>query len=128
MSDLERAFETIWKQLGGMELELTSEYRFHATRKWRFDFALPDNRIAFELEGGIWSGGRHNRARGFTDDCEKYNAATLLGWRVFRFTSIMLDDPIRYIEPIVKILLNHCDLCGDVIPFGEINCNDCIPF
>lgn len=127
MSDLERAFETIWKQLGGREL--TSEYRFDFTRKWRFDFAIPDNRIAFEIEGGIWTKGRHTRAKGFTDDCEKYNEAANQGWRVFRFTSIMLDDPIRYIEPVVRAVgENLCDYCGRDIPFGEDICNACIPF
>lgn len=43
--------------------------------------------VAVELEGGVWSGGRHTRGRGFIEDCDKYNAATGLGWAIFRFTS-----------------------------------------
>lgn len=62
------------------------EYRFHKTRKWRFDFAWPEHRIAAECEGGTWSGGRHTRGQGFLDDCTKYNTAASLGWYVFRFT------------------------------------------
>lgn len=111
-SELERAFETIWKQLGGAEL--TSEYRFHPARKWRFDFAIPDKKIAIELEGGIWTQGKHTRPLGYTADCEKYNEATRLGWRVFRFTPIMLDDPTRYIEPIIQGVPETHD---DNIPF-----------
>lgn len=66
------------------------EYRFHPTRKWRFDYAWPfvngkEAKIALEIEGGIWSGGRHTRGRGYIDDMEKYNEAARLGWRVFRF-------------------------------------------
>ena len=68
------------------------EFKFHPKRKWRFDFAFPDVKIAVEIEGGVWSGGRHTRAGGFTKDCEKYNAAALLGWRVFRFTSDMVTS------------------------------------
>ena len=66
-----------------------SEYRFHATRRWRFDYAWPDHMIALEVEGGAFVRGRHNRGAGFRKDIEKYNAATLLGWRVLR---IIRDD------------------------------------
>ena len=63
------------------------EYRFDKKRKWRFDFAYPERKIAIEVEGGVFSGGRHTRGKGFTADCEKYNRATELGWSVYRFTT-----------------------------------------
>jgi very-short-patch-repair endonuclease len=66
------------------------QYRFAPPRKWAFDFAWPEYKVAIEIEGGTWINGRHNRGKGFEMDCEKYNAATLLGWRVFRFTSTHL--------------------------------------
>ena len=69
-----------------------TEYRFHSTRKWRFDFAWPGSKIALEAEGGTWTKGRHTRGKGFADDCEKYNEASLLGWNVYRFTTDMIDD------------------------------------
>jgi hypothetical protein len=101
-SELERAFETIWKQLGGPELE--TEYQFHPTRKWRFDAAHPASKIAVELEGGVWTGGRHTRPAGFTLDCLKYNQAALLGWAVFRLTSDMLtNDPAGHLRPIIEL-------------------------
>lgn len=62
------------------------EYRFHSTRRWRFDFAFVDKKIGVEIEGGVWSGGRHTRGSGFLGDMEKYNEAQKLGWRIFRFT------------------------------------------
>ena len=63
-----------------------AEYRFHPERKWRFDYAWPDAKVALEVEGGVWTGGRHTSPAGFLKDIEKYNAAARLGWRVLRCT------------------------------------------
>ena len=49
-------------------------------------------RIALEIEGGTWTGGRHVRGRGYQADCEKYSEAALQGWRVLRATPAMLQD------------------------------------
>lgn len=68
------------------------EHRFHESRRWRFDFAWPDHLIALEVEGGTWNNGRHTRGKAFEGDCEKYNAAAILGWRVFRVTTDMVYD------------------------------------
>jgi very-short-patch-repair endonuclease len=69
---------------------ITSEHKFHPTRKWRFDFAHLPTKTAIEIEGGIYSQGRHQRIQGFKDDAEKYFEAGLLGWRVFRLSSNMV--------------------------------------
>jgi len=66
------------------------EYLFHKRRKWRFDFAWPDLMIAVEVEGGVWSNGRHVRGEGYEKDCEKYNEAQMMGWMVLRFTPGMI--------------------------------------
>tara|TARA_R100001015_G_C4624972_1_gene183315 strand:- start:1953 stop:2336 length:384 start_codon:yes stop_codon:yes gene_type:complete len=62
------------------------EYKFHPTRKWRFDLAFPKLLLAIEIEGGVWISGRHNRASGFIKDMEKYNEGCILGWQMLRFT------------------------------------------
>ena len=67
-------------------VECVKEYRFHSTRKWRFDYAIPEHKIAIEVEGGVWTGGRHTSPQGFLGDMEKYNTATVMGWRVLRTT------------------------------------------
>ncbi|MGL6025674.1 MAG: hypothetical protein ACRC0U_00910 [Vibrio sp.] len=76
------------------------EYRFHATRKWRFDFAYPEQKVAIEVEGGTWSNGRHSRGKGYEADCEKYNEAALGGWTLLRFTGGMIKTgkAIRALE------------------------------
>lgn len=59
-----------------------AEYRFHPTRKWRFDFAWPNERLAVEVNGGAFIGGRHTQGSGFEKDAEKLSEAAILGWRV----------------------------------------------
>ena len=85
-SELEIWFWCKWKETG---LPLPKpEYRFH-TRLWKFDFCWPDNiMIAVEMEGGVYSGGRHTRGSGYKKDIEKYNEATRLGYRVYRFADM----------------------------------------
>lgn len=71
------------------------EFRFHRGRQWRFDFAWPDHfRIALEVEGGTWSGGRHTRGQGYEDDCEKYNTAAIEGWLLIRATTDMVESGV----------------------------------
>lgn len=70
----------------------TTEYAFAKPRRWRFDLAWPTIKLAVEVEGGQWISGRHNRGAGFEADCEKYNEATILGWRLLRVTPAMIDD------------------------------------
>jgi len=101
-SRLEEKFLRLWQEAGGPDL--VREYRFHPDRRWRFDFAHVASHTAYEVEGGVHSQGRHTRGAGFTADAEKYNAAALAGWRVFRFTGPMIkDEPITNLTPVVII-------------------------
>lgn len=75
-----------------LNVDCVKEFKFHPKRRWRFDYAIPEYRIALEVEGVVWTGGRHTRPQGFLGDIEKYNTATLMGWRVFRTTP---DDLLR---------------------------------
>ena len=100
-SRLESKFALLWRALNGPPLQ--AEFRFHPSRKWRFDFAHPESRTAIEIEGGVWSGGRHTRGAGYVADCEKYNAATLAGWRVFRLPDKLLTA--EQVEAIARSLV-----------------------
>jgi very-short-patch-repair endonuclease len=89
--------------------EPVREYRFHPSRRWRFDFVWPAAMLAVEVEGGSWIHGRHVRGRGFEADCAKYNAAVLLGWRVLRFTTAMVESgaAISAIEAVFRTQLSE---------------------
>ena len=64
----------------------TTELLFHPKRKWRFDYAWEEQKLALEVHGGIHSGGRHTRGKGFVEYRAKMNEATLLGWTVLEVT------------------------------------------
>lgn len=69
------------------QAEVVKELQFHPGRKWRFDYAFPSRKIAIEIDGAIWTLGRHNRPRGYLNDMEKLNTAASMGWLVLRFST-----------------------------------------
>lgn len=80
------------------------EHRFHPTRKWRFDWAWPEQRVALEVEGGIYGKGEpcskcgqrevagHRSIKDMKRDLEKYSEAAAHGWRIVRITPEQLYD------------------------------------
>jgi len=68
-------------------------------RRWRFDFAFPEFKVAVEIDGvvmkqigGKWfTMGRHADVTGMRGDCMKGNAAIMYGWAVLHF----LQDEIK---------------------------------
>lgn len=107
------------------------EVKFHPTRRWRFDLAwtflaketmpiddsLPERstfeavvvqrikKIALEVEGAVWSQGRHTRGSGFVKDMEKYNEAALLGWIVYRVSTnqVTSGEALKLVEKIFNL-------------------------
>ena len=69
------------------QAEVVKELQFHPDRKWRFDYAFPSRKVAIEIDGAIWTLGRHNRPRGYLNDMEKLNTAASMGWLVLRFST-----------------------------------------
>lgn len=88
----------------GIEIP-SPEYKFLADRKFRFDYAWVEQKVALEVEGGIWLGNksRHFSGKGILNDMEKYNLAVVNGWRLIRI------DPDRlagiYLINILKQVL-----------------------
>jgi len=70
-----------------LKIDHVLEYKFLHDRRFKFDIAIPGNMIAIEFEGGIFTGGRHTRGKGYANDAKKYNLATMHGWKLFRFTT-----------------------------------------
>jgi hypothetical protein len=84
------------------------ELRFNPLRRWRFDIswdgyssnflegwkknspssggieegAWERQLVALEVQGGIWTAGRHSRGAAMLKEWEKLNEAAILGWRI----------------------------------------------
>lgn len=76
--------------VSGMTFE--RQYRFAPPRRWLADFASPAHRLIVEVDGGIWTNGRHTRGSGRVRDMERDNWCALNGWRVLRFTPAQVDS------------------------------------
>lgn len=71
------------------------EHEFYGektARPWKFDLAYPDVRLAIEIDGAVFSGGRHVRGDG---DRIKYAQAAAYGWRVIPFSTTQIDRQIE---------------------------------
>lgn len=111
-ADAKHCIRNAWSQSGLGEWPFIDELPFAPPRKWRFDWACVDAMLAIEIDGVTHErkgcdrrGGRHQNAKGFEGDCEKLNAAVLLGWMVLRFTPQMVQRaPVQCVEQIATLL------------------------
>lgn len=105
----------VHRQLAKIDSWLTSfpirferEFLFAKDRKFRADRFLPDYNILIEFEGigfkrdGSQKKSRHTSLGGYTKDCEKYNLATELGYKVFRYTAANIHQCKEMLERLVK--------------------------
>jgi len=67
-------------------LTLKTEYRFLSDRKFAFDFAILEPKIAIEYEGLNSEKSGHTTLLGYTSNTDKYNLAAADGWNLIRFT------------------------------------------
>jgi hypothetical protein len=81
---------TDWLTLN--KIAFVKEYKFCKERKWKIDYYLPDLNAAIEVEGGVWSGGRHINPKGFLNDIDKYNAITMAKIDLLRIDTDRLNS------------------------------------
>lgn len=84
--------------------DYVTEHQFDHKRKYRFDWALLDLKIGIEYEGIFSKKSRHTTAKGFSEDCNKYNLAIQNGWRVLRYTALNYQNLENDLLKIIKTL------------------------
>ncbi|QES88842.1 hypothetical protein [Rhizosphaericola mali] len=97
-----KALTELKNVLDSLEIEYVEEHRFHEYRKFRFDLAILDRKVAIEYEGVMSKKSRHTTVNGYSVDADKYNLAQSMGWTVLRYTVINYKN----FENDIKSLLN----------------------
>ena len=89
------------------KLTLAEEFRFDVSRRWKADYFILEFNCLIEFEGmggnhlsGI---GGHQTLTGYTANCEKYNRASLMGFKLLRYTAKNSKD----LTNDLKTLLNE---------------------
>lgn len=104
MTDKAALFALAWRiEAPATAPDCVPEYRFSTTRKHRFDFAFPAQRLAVEINGGRWKagGGRHNSP----SDYEKVRLSAIAGWRIMPFlTEEIENDPAGCVAMVCRAL------------------------
>ena len=86
-------------------LNVVKEFQFCKDRKFKSDYYLPQLNLIIECEGGIYTGQAHGSIKGILRDIEKYNLATILGYKVLRYTPDRLYSN-EVLNAIKQIYLN----------------------
>ena len=103
------AFATAWKKHGVAGAKIEYEYKFHPDRRWRFDVAFIDLKVAVEIDGlGRGQAGGHQTAAGMDRDHEKQNTAIANGWVVFRIRPTPLKNPEKSANFIYLLVETLC--------------------
>lgn len=109
VSHLEQEFADNWESWFP-QIDLFRELRFCPPRRYRFDFAHPVAKVAVEIQGAIWTGGRHSRGSGLIKEHEKLNLAAAHGWRIFYLSANTISDRPLYDQIAQAIALHHPNL------------------
>ena len=93
--------ESVFKK---MKLKVIPEYKFVPGRKFRADWFILDKNILVEYEGLMSKKSRHTTVTGFTNDSTKYNYATVLGYRLLRYTALNYKNINEDLRQLICIL------------------------
>lgn len=100
--------DLLHRDLVAARLHPEVQYLFHPDRGWRLDFAWPTIMLALEVNGR----GRHQRAKGEREDCNKLNCAREMGWRVLVYPAGSVRTHkrrARIVEQVARIICSVCD-------------------
>lgn len=114
-SYLENQFASLWESYFP-RIKLIKEYQFYPSRRYRWDFAAIESKVAIDIQGGIWSKSRmgDNSGSGINKDCEKFCLAASTGWLVFPLTDKMIE--LQWLEAIAHTIKSRASQTKGTLP------------
>jgi len=104
----EAVVRAFFREYGVPEPEF--EHKF-CERKWRFDLVwIAGSLLAIEVQGGLFSGGAHVRGSRMLQEFDKWNRATVIGWRILFVTPQQLLT--KQTVDMVRACLDLCPVPG----------------
>lgn len=84
------------------------QYHWCAWRRYRADYAWPEQRLMVEVQGGNWVAGRHARGSGLEKEYERAGIAATLGWRIVPLSTTMIaEQPALCLELVRQALFGR---------------------
>lgn len=107
---------TLYRALKAAGIKVSRQFCFDVNRLWRFDFALPGAKIYLEVEGRD-----HQRLAQVKRDHDKFNRATILGWRGLRYSAqaVMTKKRLPLIVDQIKELVYNSPSNNTHIESGD---------
>jgi len=88
------ALEREYSNIPAWEADFEQRYaKSKRSKRYRLDFAHPSSLTGIEIQGAVYSRGRHVTGSGYERDCRKYNLAYTSDWTIFLLSGAMAKDP-----------------------------------
>lgn len=81
------------------------QFRPTSTRRHRWDLAWPVSKLLVDVQGSVFSQGRHTSGTGYREDCRKMGIAVCLGYRCLWVTTDMVTsgEAVSLIETALSV-------------------------
>ncbi len=95
LKPVEKQFKSLLEDL---KIDFVQKYKFHPTRHFRFDFAIIDKKIGFEIDDSYYENNPkycdkeiNKRQTIYCNNCIKQLLAAELGWRIIEIPEKWMD-------------------------------------
>ena len=82
-----------------LRLGVEREYKFHPTRKWRWDYALPAIKVCVEYQGlnfGHGGASGHQTIKGIVAENWKYSEGAIDGWCIVLINAVSIESGLAH--------------------------------